>query len=182
MLFIISGPTGSGKDTLLSGLLEAIDGSTKLPSTVTRAPRIGETGYRYVSQQEFKKKIENDEFVEYVQVFGSDYYGTLKSDLAKATQKQTAYFKILDVDGYLLFKQKQIPCVSIFITGGVDALALKNRIIKRGESQDDAEIRIARIDYEIEKSKEYDYVVSEKTIEGTFEKCLKIVLDYLKNC
>ena len=131
MLFVISGPTGSGKDTVLNNLIEAVDGSRKMPSTVTRNPRIGETGYRYISVEEFKKRIANDEFVEYVQVFGSDYYGTLKKDLKIAQESDKVFFKILDVDGFLKFKVQKIPCVSIFITGDVDAKELKKRIINR---------------------------------------------------
>ena len=182
MLFIISGPTGSGKDTVLHNLIEEIDGSRKLPSTATRAPRIGEVGYRYLSVEEFEQKIKNDEFVEYVQVFGSDYYGTLKKDLDSASDSKRAYFKILDVDGYMKFKAQKIPCVSIFITGGTTANELKERILKRGEKEQDATVRISRMEYELSFAKEYDYVVSDNTILGTFKKCLKIVEENLSNC
>ena len=178
MLFVISGPTGSGKDTVISELLKEFKGSYKMPSTVTRAQRPGEEGYRYVSVAEFENLIKEDKLLEYGKVHGTDYYGTLKEDIADSIESDTAVFRILDVDGYQNIKKQKIKCVGIFLWV-LDKDELARRIYLRGENSEDIKRRIARVDYELEMSKHYDYVVDCGSLEQSVEKCIEIVKNHL---
>lgn len=178
MLFVISGPTGSGKDSVINMLLKEFKNSYKVPSTVTRQQRPGEEGYRYVTKQEFLQMVSNDEFLEFVNVYGTDYYGTLKTDLKDAVESPIPVFRILDVDGYIKIKEMGIKCVSIFINV-VSKDELARRIYLRGETKEDIKRRIARVDYELEKSKNYDYVLNGETLQDNLESCIYIVNKHL---
>lgn len=178
MLFILSGPTGSGKDTIIQELLLQIKDSYKVPSTVTRAKRAGEIGYRYVSHNEFNDMIKQNAFLEYVNVHGDDYYGTLKSDIADAETNSKVAIKILDVDGYCKIKELGIRCIGIFIDIS-DLDELKRRIISRGETEENAQIRLNRVEYERERKINYDYIVNCGTIKQNVEKCKEIILKSL---
>ena len=178
MLFVISGPTGSGKDTVISELLKEFPNSYKMPSTVTRAMRPGEEGYRYVSVAEFEKLIKEDKLLEYGKVHGTDYYGTLKEDIKDSIESETPVFRILDVDGYQKIKEKNIKCVGIFLWV-LDKDELARRIYLRGEDSEDIKRRIARVDYELEMSKHYDHIINSNSLEQNVNECIKIVKSYL---
>ena len=178
MFFVFSGPTGAGKDTVINKLMLRHRGSYRVPSTITRSARPGETGYRYISHAEFEQRIENGEFLEYVNVHGADYYGTLKEDVVGAESCDVPVFKCIDVDGYKKLKEQGVKCISIFIS--IDDLdELKRRIIGRGESEESAEIRLARVRYELSKKNEFDYVVSSRDLEELTQKCDDIVCKHL---
>lgn len=179
MLFVVSGPTGSGKDSVINNLVAMHKGAYRVPSTVTRNARPGETGYRYLSHAEFDQRVQNGEFLEYVNVHGTDFYGTLKADLVGAENCDAPVFKVIDVDGYQKLKEAHIKCISIFIDIE-DLQELKRRIISRGESEESAEIRLSRVRYECDHKNEFDYIVSAPNLEELTQKCEKIVCSYLK--
>lgn len=178
MLFVISGPTGSGKDTVISELLKELDGSYKMPSTVTRTQRPGEEGYRYVSVADFEQLIKEDKLLEYGKVHGTDYYGTLKADIKDSIESNVPVFRILDVDGYQNIKKQNIKCVGIFLWV-LDKDELARRIYLRGEDSEDIKRRIARVDYELEMSEHYDHIVNCGDLEKSVEECIQIVKNYM---
>ena len=175
MLFVFAGPTGAGKDSVINNLVERYIDSYKVPSTVTRARRSGEnTGYRYVSHQEFEKLVKQDAFLEYVNVHGNDFYGTLKSDIAGACEAKVPVFKILDVDGYKKVKDAGLDCTGIFIDI-LDLNELRRRILLRGETKEATEMRLSRVKYERTMAKYFDYIVSDPDLNKLVDKCAAII-------
>lgn len=160
-LFIISAPSGAGKSTLINALLKQHADMQLSVSHTTRSPRPGESNgvqYHFTDVPTFKQLIEQDQFIEWAEVFGN-YYGTSKAALADKLAQGIDVFLDIDWQGARQIKQ-QLPFVtSIFILPpSVDAL--EQRLNQRG--QDSAEViagRMAKARDEISHAAEYDYWV-----------------------
>ena len=84
---VVSGPSGVGKDSILNGFDKKYGFFSRVVTCTTRKPRPGEVNgvnYHFLSQEEFQKGIENDEFLEYVNVYADRFYGTRKKDVEEA--------------------------------------------------------------------------------------------------
>lgn len=166
-LFIISAPSGAGKSTLINALLQRHADMQLSVSHTTRSPRPGETNgvqYHFTDVPTFKQLIEQDQFIEWAEVFGN-YYGTSKAALADKLAQGIDVFLDIDWQGARQIKQ-QLPFVtSIFILPpSVDAL--EQRLNQRG--QDSAEViagRMAKARDEISHADEYDYWVVNDDLE-----------------
>lgn len=166
-LFIISAPSGAGKSTLINALLKQHADMQLSVSHTTRAPRPGETNgvqYHFTDVPTFKQLIEQEQFIEWAEVFGN-YYGTSKAALADKLAQGIDVFLDIDWQGARQIKQ-QLPFVtSIFILPpSVDAL--EQRLNQRG--QDSAEVIAGRMDKardEISHAGEYDYWVVNDDLE-----------------
>ncbi len=176
MLFILSGPTGVGKDTIIQEVRKTVH-LVRVPSCVTRKKRQGEVGYRYFTKNEFLQIANNGEFLEYVKVHGEDYYGTLIADVKDAQNSKQKYIKILDVLGYKKIKQQGVKCIGIFIDPPSKD-ELKQRIINRGESEGSANLRLSRVDMELSMAKEYDHRVVNKKLDTCVKEVIKIINSY----
>lgn len=177
MLFIISGPTGVGKDSILQQVCKQRK-IQRVPSSVTRDRRPGEVGYHYFTKDQFEQKIQAGEFLEYVHVHGKDYWGTLKNDINVAVNSKDAYVKILDVVGYKKIKDLGIDCIGIFIDPPSKA-ELKRRIIERGESEQSAELRLSRVDYEMSQAYLYNYRVLNEDLDKCINQIISIMDSHL---
>ncbi len=160
-VFIISAPSGSGKSTLVNRLMESDKKLIFSVSYTTRAPRGAEVNgqqYNFISREEFERRIANDEFLEYAQVF-DNYYGTHQGILEQgATQGKDVVLDI-DVQGARQLKEKIPVAVSVFILApSRDELAKR----LRARSEDSEEVirrRLAGAAREIEDYRLYDYVL-----------------------
>jgi guanylate kinase len=128
----------------------------------TREPRIGEVdgvSYNFLSTDEFKKGIENDEFLEYANVFGDRFYGTRKKDVEKALATGQNVIMCLDVDGAMTVKKKRPETIMMFVTP--PSLAeLENRLINRGtETINAIRERLNRASYELQFKDKYDVIL-----------------------
>ncbi|QKF64256.1 guanylate kinase [Campylobacter corcagiensis] len=161
-ILVISGPSGSGKSSLIDRLIKDHNNIYFSVSSTTREIREGEEegiNYHYISKDKFEEGIEKGEFLEWA-IVHKNYYGTSLVPVQKALQEgKTAIFDI-DVQGFKIVKEKfKNAIVSIFITTKSRS-ELKTRLELRGtDSKDDIERRILNAAGEMEHIKEYDYLI-----------------------
>ena len=165
-LVVISGPSGVGKGTVVKLLQQKYEEENKKLylsiSCTTRSPREGERNgvhYYFISEEEFKKRIDEDDFLEY-NIYGTGkYYGTPKSTITEYLNKGYDVILEIEVNGYKQIKEKAPDCIGIFIAPpSIDDLY--KRLIGRGtEEMDVIEKRIETAKIEMEEKDKYDYVI-----------------------
>lgn len=182
-IFVIAGPTNAGKDTIMHQLLP--DTSLKLVKVVTsasRPPRPGEVDgvdYHFYSRDEFKKKIENNEFFEWALVH-NDYKGIQKSSIYNDIPKNKDILIQVDVQGYMNLKRtldfSNYKLIGIFILPP-SMEELKRRMTLRGTEKDpkDIEIRLADAKVEIDDRYLFDYIVVNDNLETAVAEVKNII-------
>ncbi|HDR1022257.1 TPA: guanylate kinase [Pasteurella multocida] len=172
-LYILSAPSGAGKSSLISALLNQQNSNKMMVSVshTTRQPRPGESHgvhYYFVSVEEFESLIEQDLFLEYAKVFGGNYYGTSLPAIEENLAKGIDVFLDIDWQGAQQIRQKVPSVKSIFILPP-SLPELERRLIGRG--QDSEEVianRMSKAIEEISHYNEYDYVI----VNDVFEQAL----------
>lgn len=161
-LIVVSGPSGVGKGTICEALIRADERLCMSVSATTRAPRPGEINgkqYFFVSNEEFKRMIDADELLEYMEVFGMNYYGTPKKFVNETIAEGKDVILEIDVNGALAVKKKHPEAVMIFIAPP-SMKELHARLEKRGtEKPEQIARRYAKARSEMNCMPEYDYVV-----------------------
>ena len=182
-LIIVSAPSGSGKSTLVSYLMDHIDTLAFSISATSRNPRGTEKNgieYYFLSKEEFERKISNDEFVEWEEVYPGSYYGTLKSELSRIWEKGNQVIFDVDVGGGLNIK-KQYPdrCLSIFIKApSVDELEkrLRNRST---DSQEIISQRIQKAEYELSFAPQFDRIIVNNVLEEAVQETSQEINNFI---
>ena len=168
LLLVVSGPAGVGKGTLDKALLERHQDMKLSVSATTRAPRPGEIDgvhYFFKTEEEFKAMIERNEFLEYMHVFQTNYYGTPRSFVEEQLSRGIDVILEIDVQGAMKVKKAFPNAVMIFIAPPSMA-ELKSRLIGRNtETLEQIEKRFATAEKEIAMLPEYEYVVTNDVVE-----------------
>lgn len=171
ILFIISGPAGSGKGTVVKTLIDNHPELKLSISATTRQPRPGEihgVHYYYLSREEFEGRIERGEMLEYTS-FCDNYYGTPEKEVCEAIDSGIDMILEIEVDGAMQVKEKIDSSVTIMLTPP-NADVLRSRLEGRGtESKEVIEKRLARAKEEVLLLPKYDYSVINE--DGQIEKC-----------
>ena len=180
ILVVVSGFSGSGKGTVMNGLMENYGKDYALSvSATTRAPRPGEehgVHYFFVSTEEFEGMIAKEELVEYAK-YVSNYYGTPKKYVEEQLSAGKNVILEIEIQGALKIKEKFPDTVLMFITAP-SATILKNRLVGRGtEEQEVIDARLSRAYEESLGIAEYDYLV----INDDLQACIDCVNDIISN-
>ena len=181
IVFVISGPSGSGKGTVLKVLREMYTDFAVSISATTRAPREGEQNgveYFFKTREEFEALIKNEEVLEYT-VYNGNYYGTLKSEAERISSSGKDLILEIEVDGGSQVKKLLGErCVTIMLTAP-NPKEQERRLRDRGtETEEVIARRLARAREEMLEAPKYDYVVINET--GKTAECAESVLAIIK--
>lgn len=178
-LIILSAPSGSGKTTLCRALQrrdESIGFSVSCTSRTKRKGEINGVDYTFLTDQEFKKRIENGEFAEWEQIHGNYYYGTLKAILEAAIQHQELLLLELDVKGAMSIKNiYSEKTLSIFVEPpSMDDLY--TRLVKRGtDSEERIAKRLERLTAELEYKSNFDHHIINDDVKNAVDEIVNII-------
>jgi guanylate kinase len=182
-LVIISAPSGAGKTTIVRHLLDKGLNLSFSVSATTRPIRGTEkngTDYFYLSVPDFKKKIENDELVEWQEVYRDLYYGTLKSEIERIWKEGKSVLFDVDVKGGVNLKKIfGEDSLSIFIMPPSVA-ELEKRLTGRGtDTPEKISMRVEKAREEIELADKFDRIIINERLEKAKKETFELVKDFL---
>jgi len=184
-MIIVSAPSGAGKTTIVKYLLANIPNLTFSVSACSRQKRPNEiegVSYYFMSIEEFKAKIQNDEFVEWQQVYENKYYGTLKSEIER----------IWDLNKYIAFDVDVLGALNIKKLYGSNALSifimppslevLEQRLRNRNtNSEEDIRQRLQKAKFEMSFSDQFDNIIINDDLQTAEYEALTLVTNFLNN-
>ncbi len=183
ILFIISAPSGSGKSTLVAQVRTLVEGLEFSISYTTRAPRGSETDgreYHFTSRAGFERMIAADEFLEWAEVFGKDYYGTARAALANARRTGKDLLLDIDVQGAMQVTRGMPEAVTIFVlppSPEVLEMRLRNRSeAEQMDNKDEIERRLQQARSEVEQVWQYKYALVNDVLDQATAEMRAIVL------
>lgn len=182
-LIIFSAPSGSGKTTIVKRLLQVFPQFEFSISATSRQPRGEEKNgvdYFFLSQEEFRQKVAEEAFVEWEEVYNGTCYGTLKSEMERIWAKGNVIIFDVDVMGGINLKRifGEKACSIFIMPPSIEVL--RERLIGRGtDSMETIEKRVAKAEFEIAKSPEFDHVVINDILDVAVTQTEGIINDFL---
>ena len=182
-LLIFSAPSGSGKTTIVKHLISNFENLAFSVSATSRQPRENEVNgkdYYFLTEEEFRRKIDNNEFLEWEEVYAGIFYGTLKNEVERLRNNgKTVVFDVDVVGGVNIKKYYKDEALSVFIKPpSVEELRirLKNRLT---ETDDAIAMRIAKAEQELSFEIQFDVVLINDNLQTAVEKAERLVSDFL---
>lgn len=176
-VFVVSGPSGAGKGTLIRGLLKRVEDIALSTSVTTRLPRNGEKNgahYFFVSEAAFREKIRGKKFLEWARVH-DDYYGTPVDFVRKQLSAGKDVVLELDVQGALTVKRRAKDACLIFIMPS-SFKELEKRLVLRGtESREEIAQRLKTARSELCFLSFYDYLIYNDDVKTAVENIVSVV-------
>ena len=184
-LLIFSAPSGSGKTTLVNHLLETIPDIAFSVSATTRQPRGEEQNgveYYFMSLEEFKQRVENNEFLEWEEVYPGRCYGTLKAVVEK--MQEEGYHVAFDVDvvgGTNIKKFYGDEALSVFIQAPSIEVLRQRLVNRQTDSMEEIEKRLAKAQWEMDFAQgKFDITIINDDLETAKADILKAVTTFLE--
>jgi guanylate kinase len=182
-LIIFSAPSGAGKTTIVRYLLEKNLNLGFSVSATSRAPRHNEThgkDYYFLTVKEFKQKIENNEFLEWEEVYNGNYYGTLKSEVDRIRELGKNIIFDVDVVGGLDIKKFYGDEALAFFVQPPSVEELRTRLQNRStETEEKIQMRIAKAEHELRFAKKFDVIITNNNLKLACLKAEKLIRDFL---
>ncbi len=180
---IFSAPSGSGKSTIVSHILKLHPELKFSVSAASRAPRGDEkngVAYWFISADEFKKRIADNEFVEYEEVYPGSFYGTLKSEVERIWDNGDAIIFDVDVKGGVnLKKYFGDRALSVFIQAP-SVEVLRQRLVSRATDSPEAiERRVAKAAEEMTYADKFDHIIVNDDLQKAYADAERLVSDFL---
>jgi guanylate kinase len=178
-VFVITGPSGVGKGTLIRGLMERVPQLELSVSATTRAPRAGEqdgVDYHFLTPEEFDRRVAHGDFVEHADYAGRRY-GTLRSELERRLAEGVPIVLEIEVQGARQVRAAMPEAVQVFIAPPSLA-ALRTRLVGRGtDDQEEVARRLEVAEQELTAQPEFAHVVVNDRLDEALEKLVSIVND-----
>jgi guanylate kinase len=176
-VFVITGPSGVGKGTLIRGLLERMPELELSVSATTRAPRPGEqdgVDYHFLTPEQFEGRVAAGDFVEHANYSGNRY-GTLRSDLEHRLARGAGVVLEIEVQGARQVRAAMPDAVAVFIAPP-SREALRARLVGRGtDSSEQVDARLKTAENELEAQPEFSHVVVNDRLEQATDELVDIV-------
>ena len=184
-LIVFSAPSGAGKTTLVKYILSKFNEIEFSISATSRKPRGNEKNgvdYYFLSDLEFKKRINNKEFVEHEEVYGGFFYGTLKSELKRIWEKNKIVIFDIDVVGGVNIKEMfHKETLSIFVMPPSLEI-LEKRLIDRGDiSKDQIETRIKKAEDELDYASKFDNIIINSDLDKSKKIAFSLIKEFIEN-
>ena len=181
---IFSAPSGAGKTTIVHALLNSMPQLAFSVSACSRAPRgkeIDGVDYHFLTADEFRNKIQNDEFVEWEEVYSDMYYGTLKSEIERIwSLGKTVVFDVDVVGGLNLKKNFKEQALAVFIQPPSLTILEQRLRNRKTDSEEKIQIRLAKSIQELERATEFDVIIENNVLEVAIEKSKKLVIEFIE--
>lgn len=172
LLYIVSAPAGTGKTTLIERLKSEFKSVVPSISYTTRTPRAGEVDgvhYHFVSESQFKQMLDQKEFLETVELYGS-YYGTSKLDVQSSLEKGNHVFLVIDTQGAEKIKNGPLKVSTTIFIKPPSLEALKKRLENRKtESKELLEKRLKWAEIEMESEKNYEFSLINDNLDEAYD-------------
>jgi guanylate kinase len=176
-VFVITGPSGVGKGTLIRGLMERLPQLELSVSATTRSPRPGErdgVDYHFMTSEEFERHVQAGDFVEHADYAGRRY-GTLRSELQTRIERGVPVVLEIEVQGARQIRGTMPAAVQVFIAPP-SLQALRNRLLGRGtDGSEEVERRLLVAKEEIDAQSEFSHVVVNECLPDATERLTEIV-------
>jgi guanylate kinase len=182
-LIVVAAPSGAGKTTIVRHLLKTFDTLAFSVSAATREQRSYETNgkdYYFISEEDFRQKIEQGDFLEWQEVYKGQYYGTLKSEVTRLWDLGKVVIFDIDVQGALNIK-KTYPeeTILVFVKPPSPAILFQRLRDRNTESEESLKRRIEKAAFELSFENKFDKILLNDELEPCLRRAEKLVTDFL---